>query len=303
MWTNPIETLLAFLGEPTPDLWLRRAEAVTAGAMKVAQAKSASGPEGVAERVMASLHGSPLPASAPGKVAVCSGVDVNDCPLTIIADQRSGFAWSAFAVIDDRRETIVADEETHKRRWAAWLYWGNLLQFLDGGSGDSGQLAITGLDGFDPSLLAAAGGGGFLTALSLLPLGEDLRDDIEPVRPAPEPPAVPVELPAVQTETVMSRRWEEILDLLDPDEPGLAQLAQALASLGVGAPGEVGFELGEQAWQAEVAWPSAKVAIVLAGNDDEARKRDEAYAEAGWDVRDVQGWTPEELAALIGGTK
>ena len=34
-------------------------------------------------------------------------------------------------MIDDRRATIVADEQAHERRWAAWLYWGNLIQFLD----------------------------------------------------------------------------------------------------------------------------------------------------------------------------
>ena len=70
--------------------------------------------------------------------------------------------WSALVVIDDRRATIVADEQAHERRWAAWLYWGNLIQFLDEGGGDGVQLAWTGLDGFDPSALAAAGGAGLV---------------------------------------------------------------------------------------------------------------------------------------------
>ena len=68
--------------------------------------------------------------------------------------------WSALAVIDDRQTTIAADGEAHKRRWAAWLYWGNLIQFLADGGGDGAQLAWTGLDDFDPAVLAAAGGAG-----------------------------------------------------------------------------------------------------------------------------------------------
>ncbi|MCT9934557.1 DEAD/DEAH box helicase [Planotetraspora sp. A-T 1434] len=309
MWTNPIETLLAFLGDPDPGLWLRRAEAVTAGALQSAHAKTMSDAGGVAERVMASLRGSILPAATQGRIAVCTGADASGCPLTIVLDQRSEPVWSAFTVIDDRNETIRTDEETHKRRWAAWLYWGNLLQFLDFGSGDSGQLTLTRLDLFDPSQLAAAGGGGFLTSLSLLPLDEDLVDDTEPVGHALATDAEPMkrapapETSAVREGTTLPPRWEHVLDLLDPDEPGLALFAQRLAEVGVPAPDVVGYELGEQAWQAEMAWPSAKVAIVLAGDNDEVRKRDAAYTEAGWDVRAVPGWTPEELAERIGGAK
>ncbi|MEU7746720.1 DEAD/DEAH box helicase [Nonomuraea sp. NPDC049158] len=275
MWTNPIETLLAYLGSPDPELWLRRAEAVVAGALSAATDRSICDMAGVAERVTASVRGLPLPAPALGKIGVCRGES-----LTMILDQR---VFSAFTVIDDRSETILADEVTHKRRWADWLYWGNLLQFLDAGQGDSAQLAYTGLDLFNTAQLAAAGGAGFLSALSLMPLDEELRSDEEVslVRSAD----------AVRD---VSTRWEEVLDLLDPDEPGLAEFAHALAAAGTVAP-QVGFELGEQLWQAELAWPLAKVAVVLAGEDDEAHRRDAAYAEAGWDARTVAGWTPDEL--------
>ncbi|WP_248965309.1 DEAD/DEAH box helicase [Sphaerisporangium perillae] len=307
MWTNPIETLLAFLGEPDPLLWLRRAEAVCAGTLRVVRANSASDAGGVPERIMASLRGSALPDAAPGQVAVFSAADTVGCPLTVVLDQRADRAWSAFTLIDDRIDTILADEETHRRRWAAWLYWGNLLQFLDAGAGDSGQFALTGLDEFDPSQLAAADGGGFLTALSLLPLDDDLTDDTPFVRRPPADVTEPVvrrpldgDVPG--EETPASQPWEPVLDLLDPDEPGLALLAQTLAERGVPAP-RVGYELGEQAWLAELAWPALKVAVVLAGDDEEARRRDAAYAEAGWDARPVPGWTPEELTERIGGAK
>ena len=86
-------------------------------------------------------------------------VDAAGCPLVVVLDgrqERDSPGWTAFALIDDRKETIKADREGHERRWAAWLYWGNLLQFLDAGSGEGGQLALTDLDAFDPS--AARGG-------------------------------------------------------------------------------------------------------------------------------------------------
>ncbi|MFD0471004.1 hypothetical protein ACFQ0B_23875 [Nonomuraea thailandensis] len=120
-----------------------------------------------------------------------------------------------------------------------------------------------------------------------MPLDEELRSEAEVtvVRQTGAAPEMP-------------ERWEEVLDLLDPDEPGLAGLVHELAALGAPAP-QVGFELGEQLWQAELAWPTAKVAIVLAGDDDEARRRDAAFAEAGWDARTVAGWTPEELMGGI----
>ncbi|MEV0353249.1 DEAD/DEAH box helicase [Nonomuraea sp. NPDC050680] len=306
MWTNPVDTLLAFLGDPDMELWLRRAEAVTAGLLRLAQAPSVSGPEGVPERLTAALRGEPLPASLPGKLAIMRASDSDGCLVAVVVDQRSGYAWTAFAVIDDTTGTIVADEAAHRKRWAAWLYWGNILQFLDAGAGDGGQLALTGLDGFDPSLLASAGGVGLLSALSLLPLDEDLQDDDGTQESTSGTRTTPVQwkseaAPAVPKES--DTGWEKVYDLLDPEEPGLAEFVRLLADLGVPAPAvdDVGFELGDQAWQAEIAWPGVKVGIVLAGDDDEARKRNAAYVDAGWDVRDVQGWTPQELADRIGG--
>ncbi|MEV5840005.1 hypothetical protein [Nocardia sp. NPDC052112] len=293
MWTNPIDTLLSYLTDPDRRVWLARAEAVVAGATKTAkEVPSSSDTAGVAKRVTAALHGEPLPAAEVGKIAAIAAG-----PLTIVLDQRSEPAWSAFTVIDDRAETIEA--EAHKERWANWLYWGNLLQFLDFGGGDSAQLALSTLDEFDAGQLAAAGGSGFLTMLSLLPLDEDLTDDTLPPPPRREPKPEPR---TVADDRATVADWQQPLDLLDPDEPGLAGLAHELAALGVPAP-EVGYELGDNAWQAELAWPAAKVAVVLVANDDEARKRDAAYTEAGWESRPVPAWTAAELAERIGGAR
>ncbi|MEV4380809.1 DEAD/DEAH box helicase [Streptosporangium sp. NPDC049644] len=317
VWANPVDTLLAFLRDPRPELWLHRAEAAAAGLMGLARGQSRSGPGGVPERVTAALRGASLPAPTSEKIITMHAVDAAGCPLVVVLDGRDGYRWTAFALIDDRKETIKADREGHERRWAAWLYWGNLLQFLDAGSGEGGQLALTDLDAFDPSLLAVAGGEGTASTLSLLPLEDDEgevtvpADTVRPPRESSQTETVPFpRLPAAsQADRIVREggtegqdpRWEKIYDVLDPGESGLAAFARELARLEIPAPAsnEVGFELGEQAWQAELAWPSAKVAIVLAGDDDEAHRRNAAYAAAGWDVRDVKGWDPEELAGRV----
>ncbi|MGI5324453.1 DEAD/DEAH box helicase [Actinomadura nitritigenes] len=316
MWTNPVDTLLAYLSEPDIRTWLRRAEAVTAGILRSSLRIGATQCDrsGLPERLNAALRGVPLPAPTHGKVALCAAG-----MLTVILDQtRTGAPeWSAFVVVDDHNETITANTDAHKRRWADWLYWGNLFQFLDYGHGDSGQLAYSALDLFDPALLAAAGGDGILTALSRLPLDDDLLDetsspgeaDVAAPEPAEDAPGQvePVEPTRVEpvAPTALSNSWLEILDMIDPDEPGLASLVRNLAAAGAPAPPveAIGYELGEQAWQAELAWPDAKVAIVLAGDDEEARRRDTAFAQAGWEVRVVPNWSPEELAERIKGAK
>jgi len=293
MWTNPVDTLLAYLTDPDPQVWLGRAEAVVAGAIKTAtQPPTSSDPTGVAERVLSALRGLPLPASQPGKIATVAGDT-----MTIVLDQRADPAWSALTVIDDREETILADANAHKQRWMRWLYWGNLLQFLDFGAGDSAQLALSAVDEFDPSEFAAAGGSGLLTMLSLAPLDPDLVDDTMPPPPRPAPQSEP----GVTKPSAAAAEWRKTLDEIDPDEPGLADLAHDLAVLSVPVP-IVGHELSEHAWQAEMAWPAAKVAVVLAG-DPESAERDKAYAQAGWQVRTATAWTAGELADLIGGTR
>ncbi|GAA4241776.1 DEAD/DEAH box helicase [Actinomadura meridiana] len=307
IWANPIQTLLAFLADPDGDRWRRRAEAAVTGLVMPGAETRRAAPEGVADLLAAAVRGDALPTSPPGDLMLARTVDASGCPLTAVVNGRTR-AWTAFAVIDDRTAAIDADEDAHRRRWHAWLYWGNLLQFLSNGEGDGVQLAFTALDGFDPAALAVTGGAGLTSTLSLLPLD---TDDLppgsvpearpEPEATGPEPPRAadpPVPDAPVADVPVPDGGWAEALDLLDPDEPGLADLARGLMARGVPVP-EVGYELGEQAWQAELAWPDAKVAVVLAGNDDEATGRYHAYAHAGWETRGATWWDVDELAERI----
>src|SRR5262249_14584753 len=159
------------------------------------------------------------------------------------------------------------------------------------------------------SLLFAAAGSGVLPAHRSTPLDEETSSWIGRTPSGSTPPAAGA--------AADDPAWREALHLLDPDEPGLADLAHALADRCVAAP-DVGSELGEAGWQAELAWPSARVGVVLApplgtGHGDtvttpadraglidpEFADRDAAYAAAGWDVRTAAGWNADELAAAV----
>ena len=111
---------------------------------------------------MASLLGQPLPAGGDGPIGLAQVTDDNDCAVTVILDPRAKSeenplgGWTALTVLDDRLATISADTKAHRRRWAAWLYWGNIVQFLSDGAGDGDQIAYTNLELFDPHLLVSA---------------------------------------------------------------------------------------------------------------------------------------------------
>ncbi|MCF6522810.1 DEAD/DEAH box helicase [Streptomyces sp. JJ36] len=318
VWVNPADLLTAYLRQPDAARWQWRAEAALAG---LVQARGRGGrpvPGSVGEQIAAALRGG-VPRDAgerAGKVQVLTASDASGCLLVCAADGRERPpVWTGLVVLDD---TVAAhrDEDAHRRRWQAWLFWSNLLQFLEHGGGDGVQLTVSGLDHFEPDALAVAGGGGVLGSVRTeIPPPEaaaDHRADGEPggpagaasaTRPAAQPKAregLPPRDPA----------WAEALDLLDPEEPGLAGLAEALAGHGgVPAP-EVGYELDARGgWMAELAWPAARVAVVTAPRPDagqegdpEAEDRDSAFRAAGWHVGTATAWHVADLAKALGCT-
>lgn len=295
VWTNPVDTLIGYLTSPDPELWRRRAQSALAGfaAVSATSRALADGPE-TGRRIAEALTGQRL-SGGQGAVQVLATKDASGCPLTVALDLRRGQAgavWTALTVLDDSPEAIGGDEHAHRRRWQAWLYWTNLLQFLNEGEGDGVQLATSQLPGFDPVELAVTGGSGWLE--SRRNAHEADADRVAPADEAGTPSAEAVRDPA----------WEEVLSYL-VEEPGLAQLAEALAALGVPAP-EAGFELGEAAWPAELAWPAHRIGVVLAHQrgagdtpDRDAEDRDRAYTEAGWLVRTAREWEVGQLAGVL----
>ena len=168
--------------------------------------------------------------------------------------------WTGLTLLDDSAHA-VADEKTHKRRWQAWLYWSNVLQFLEHGGGDSAQLTTALLDGFTADVLTVTGGAGWLSSTRIVPATTDGSqrepESLPPVAVTTGLPAVPARTTEEAPSESRPKRdgaWDAVLEYVDPDEAGLAELAHALAELGVPAP-EDGFELDEHGWQAELAWP------------------------------------------------
>ncbi|MEU7382111.1 DEAD/DEAH box helicase [Streptomyces sp. NPDC042207] len=304
VWANPVETLIGYLTDPDPDAWRRRTQSALAGFAAVsATSRALADGEEIGHRIGEALRGRRL-ARGQGAVQVMATRDASGCPLTIALDLRrgqTGAIWTALTVLDDSADAVTADEAAHRRRWQAWLYWSNLLQFLDAGGGDGAQLTTGMLPGFDPAELAVTGGAGWLTSQ---------RREYEPAvagsaANGQQPKAErrhDEEAPAA----VRDPAWDEVIEFLVED-PGLPALARILADRGLPAP-EAGYELGAAAWPAELAWPTRRVGVVLAHRPDpvtrrdiDAEQRDRAYQEAGWLVRTATEWDADELAGLVSG--
>jgi hypothetical protein len=93
-------------------------------------------------------------------------------------------------------------------------------------------------------------------------------------------------------------QWAGVYDLLTSE---VGVLVHALAERGVPAPqsDQIGYELGDQAWQAELAWPVRRIAVIAPG--PEAGDCIAAYVAAGWDARLPTDWPPDELSPRIPG--
>ncbi|MDG4830480.1 DEAD/DEAH box helicase [Solwaraspora sp. WMMD1047] len=290
VWANPVDQLLSFLAEPDLDRWRRRAEAVLFGLFKQARENTVADSAGVGLAALAALRGGPLPAGTGGKIIVARAVDDAGCPVTMIVDGRVPQpVWSALTLIDDSPAGVR--EPAHRGRWAAWLTWGNIIQFLAAGDGDAGQLATSTLDWFDPASLAVAEGTGILPGRRALPLDEETATWLGVTGDPTADEPVPVEADSP---------WRDVLHYLDPDDSALERLVRQLADQGLPPP-VVGYELGDQGWQAELAWPEQRTAVLLTGaaGDPEIADRDGAYAAAGWQARRAGDWSIADLAARI----
>jgi ATP-dependent helicase YprA (DUF1998 family) len=290
IWTNPIDTLLAFLADPDASLWRQRIEAGLTGLTRQPNAAvTASTSQGMPGRIRAALTGQPLPPKTTGRITLVHAEDNTGCPLTVIIDQRGEQpVFNGMVVVDDRTTTAAADEAAYRQRWSAWLYWANLIQFLTDGGGDSAQLVHSTLDAFDPTTLHTCEGTGLPAHQRALPLDEETAawlGEPEPTRPSSR----------------MDIVWQKVLDQADPEESGLGVLLRELIDRHAPAP-EVGYELGEQGWLAELAWPHERIGVVLAPvspHDFDAEKRNSAYTDAGWQIATAKEWHVDELIAKI----
>jgi hypothetical protein len=161
---------------------------------------------------------------------------------------------------------------------------------------------VTALDDFDPATLVAAGGAGFLSSCG--PHGSQSQPAGSEVEQTPwaaglaQGHVTPGEVTAGADRISRDTFWANS-HYLAADVLGLAH---ELAKLGIPEPDadtQIGFELGKQGWQAELAWPDRLVAIIAEEPSGEVGSCIGAYTAAGWDARLARDWPPAELAGQI----
>ncbi|MEU0917215.1 DEAD/DEAH box helicase [Streptomyces cyaneofuscatus] len=317
LFAGAVPALLAFLADPDLRRWHALARLCVGGLLPLAKREEVvdASPEAAVAWIEATLRGDARPPVSGQGLKLYPVRDGSGLPLTLIGDARTKpQGLSALAVLDDRAEAVAGDGDTHRRRWKAWLCWGNVLQFLDPagtGRADGLQLARSELDSFDAGLLAATAvrAGGLLPALreelpgTGLVLPEAERED-PGAAPEAAAEAAPGTSPqadgarAVPTELERAA-WDLVLrELSYVGDPAIEALATALAERGQVRAAEAGWDAPGLSRPLELAWPDRRIAVVL---DEDAA--DDAYMEqchaAGWQVRAPGGWDEKELAALL----
>ncbi|MER5477539.1 DEAD/DEAH box helicase [Streptomyces sp. NPDC002734] len=339
LYEGAIPSLLGFLRDPRPRKWHHLAQlAVSAPAVARRADLVDAAPEAAAGWVEAAVRGEPAPAVKGEGVKLLAYQDGSGLPLILMGASRpnsKALRWSALAVLDDRTTAVAGDRPEHRRRWKAWLNWGNIIQFLDtDGTGTAEGLALarSTLDTFDAGLLAATAGHrtGMLSALrdglpgtGFLPV-DDHEDRGAPVVRDAEAGGRSADLGVRATEavdlasagthvaesgtprpagtaTALERAaWELVVgELTRWGDPQVAELAAALAERGHVPPGKTGWDVDGVSRTVELAWPEQRIGIVLR-EDAEDTEYMAQCAAVGWQVRPSTDWDVEELARLLG---
>lgn len=311
VFANPIDTLIAYLRDPAPEHWTRRARALVTG-LTAQPGTAPVATTGRRSELVAALRGELATFSAAerhdkpvvpdaagiGPVHVFRTQDDAGLPVVFALDAADPEAlkWTALTVLDDSDGVLDTDE--HKERWRSWLYWTNLTQFLSLTGGDGVQLATSKAADFEVEVLAVCGGLGELDSLNGAPVPAVPKATAAVIKPFDPDPDHDSAAEVAIAQVLRDAVWDEdVLEILreEPDEaPDLLHLAETLADRGKQAP-VFGHELGTSRWQADFAWHThgIKIAVVpahLGEGDDEAQRRDAAYAEDGWTVRTAAEW-------------
>ncbi|MFD3425572.1 DEAD/DEAH box helicase [Nocardia fluminea] len=271
LWGNPIDFLVEYLADPDAKVWGEGADGTVLAVVNPGKHGSA-GPIMVApDALVAGLKGflvGQTPVSEPtGSVMVVPRAGLSGLPLVIVAEPTDHVSTlGVLCVLDDRPNEVGGP--THSAHWRDWLRWSNVLQFLT-----------------RPQF-------GHDLPMRMVEIWTRRSED--PFAGAMIPLAGAVSVGAADTAIELSREWSVVRDYTDPL---LVQLIAIMASEGIDLP-EPGAEVGpdESVWQVELAWPNAKVVVVI----DSDRERDEWLNAKGWTVTHADGsFEPDTLARDI----
>ena len=270
----------AFLADPDLDLWQRRAEATLAGPARSRPREKTRRRDSGGDRASGSsprCAASRCPRRRPGRITLFRARRRRRLPGHARSSTAAGGTADLVGAHRDRRPS--ASRWTRRHTSSAGrpgCDWGNLLQFLADGGGDAGQLALSTIDAFDPASMAVSRGHrlharrsgrcrstrrratwlGVTTGAGAGSSRSSVADDSPLARGA----AVPE--PATRA-------------------PWNCSLTSTWPRAGAPAP-EVGYELGDQGWQAELAWPDRRSRGRARRHRRTTRRRadrDRAYAD------------------------
>ena len=265
MQANPMALLLEYLLHPNIADWERMVLSV-AGGLGGQDGLHPVDRAGLSLVLGQSLRGGdfdvPTPAEEPiAHVSRC--VTSGGLPLVTVldAEDTNSERWTVIAVLRDG--TTSVSDEAHRTRWADWLAWANLLQFL-GGPHESRGAVITG------SSQAASGDLDDLWLRYLAGEAESITGHA---------PAVDAALPGAPT----SEQQEELELMADEVRELVAKVVEPTGPAMV-----AGHETAD-GLVVEAAWPDRRVGVLMPGDD----------VPAGWSARAWNDWTPEELRLAL----
>lgn len=258
LWGNSIHHLIGYLADPDHSVW-------GAGVQGTVHALVNPGKHGAASPLMVEpaqlasvlnhcVVGSSSNSAADGTVMVVPRAGLSGLMLLIVADPTdAGPTTGVLAVLDDRDSEVGGPE--HLARWRDWLRWSNVLQFL--------RLPVFGHE-------------------MPLRMGEVwTRRSLDVFAQTHLPLSAPEVAIATAEGRALPPEWLEVREFTDPV---LSHLIAIMADTNVSVP-DAGAEVGpgEVVWQVEMAWPDAKVAVVVDFEPD----REAWLRAAGWTVTSI----------------
>ena len=261
---NPMALLLAYLKRPDDKQWRDLACSLVAGFAAVGTHGHIAA-DSIHTALETASKGEAIPVSDDGPLLGVTWINEADLRLTGFLDLLDPNAekWTVMAAVPD--DTDDYHDPQHPGRWQSWLSWTNVLQFL--GPIDSERTAW----------MAATSEANSLDQEDLWIL---TRADTTSATRATAPIEVPLAVG-------ISSKMEEELDLLADD--AVRELVRD--ALKQGADDFIaGYEV--EGIPIEAAWTERKIGVVPQGDSTQVRE---------WDIRDIDGWTTEELRQATGG--
>jgi ATP-dependent helicase YprA (DUF1998 family) len=261
-WQNTVKFLAAYLASPDSAAWPTGASAAAQALLLPPPPPARLEPGELTGALSAVLSGD-RPERAGGPLALTYRHREHGCPLAVIADtRRLDATLGLLAILDDQPGAV--GQPGHRERWADWLHWANLAQFLRGP--DQPALFVTTTMSWNPGLHPLA---------SQAARGDAMAPEVGPARVK--------ELDAPWL-LVAEYTADTVLPLL-----------RELAARDLPRP-EPGYEIGDKAVQVEFAWPDDKLAVVIDAEPD----RDDYLAEHGWRVVRAGDGASDEISRALG---